>query len=209
MRVLAVMLALAACHRTAPAPSVTFHGDCPALACARIGDAGAALTVTFEGDDLVVAATGGATVTPARIPIGAVLHKLTIRQVVGADEIDFGQTLAIATDGATPATVPVPPVKLGKQLVARLATITRGPVVLANEAAPAPRHTALLAEWSDNIVFGPAKLLEDIDWIAVPTDTALTIYERRTGKVIETKAFPSQPDRNVMKAWLAERVETP
>ena len=227
MRVLAVMLVLAACRGDKPAPAIELRTDaasCPALACARIGDAGASLTVSFSGDDLVVAAAGlpdGAAIaigersspSEIRVPIGGVLHKLTIRQAVGLDEIDFGLRLTATLPGAKPATAPVPPVKLGTQLLARLATVTRGPVVFANEAPPPPRPTIVLAEPGDHIVFGPAKLMEDIDWIAVPvdgeTESTLTIYERRTGKVIETKTFAPQPDRNVMKAWLAERVEQP
>lgn len=221
------MLALVACRSDKPAPALDFRtgaATCPAVACARIGDAGAAVTVSFAGDDLVIFATGvpdGSTIaigertspTEIRVSIGDVLHRLTIRQVVGADEIDFGLRLTVTLPGAKPATAPVPPVKLGKQLVARLATVTRGPVVFANEAPPAPRRTIVLAEAGDHIVFGPAKLMEDIDWIAVPvdgeTESTLTLYERRTGKLIETKTFAAQPDRNVMKAWLAERVELP
>ncbi|MBL9015947.1 MAG: hypothetical protein JNL83_17300 [Myxococcales bacterium] len=227
MRVLAVLLALAACRSDQPAPTIDFRSSatsCPALTCARIGEAGAAATVSFAGDDLVVAASGlpdGSTIaigertsaSEIRVPIGDVLHRLTIRQVVGADEIDFGLRLTVTLAGAKPATAPVPPIKLGTQLVARLATVTRGPVLFANEAPPVPRRTIVLAEPGDHIVFGPAKLLEDIDWIAVPvdgeTEATLTLYERRTGKVIETKTFAAQPDRNVMKAWLAERVEQP
>lgn len=221
---LAPLLALAACKGTAPAPELVFReGDCGALACARL-DAGATIAITLAGDELVARATDlpeGSTITvgdrtsaaEVRIPIGGVLHKLTIRQVVGADEIDFSLPLSLALPGHAPAQARLPPVRLGRQLVERLAAVVRGPVVFANEAAPLPRHTAVLAEWSDNIVFGPAKLMEDIDWIALPvdgeTEATLTIYERRTGKVVEDKTFAAQPDRNVMKAWLAERVEAP
>ena len=207
-----LVLVLVACKHDAPAPQVVFGaGECSALACATV-EGGATIAVTLRGDDLVV--TGdhlpdGASIAPARIAIGGVLHKLTIRQTIGADAIDFGQHLTVTLPGKPPAIVALPPFTLGKQLVARLATITIEPVVFANEAAPPQRHTAVLAEPSDNIVFGPAKLAEDIDWIAVPSDTALTIYERRTGKVVETKAFAAAPDRNVMKAWLAERVTEP
>lgn len=221
---LAALFAVAACSKPAPAPEVVFRPDtCSALTCATL-DAGATIAVTFAGDDLVVRATAlpaGSTIaigertspSELRIPVGDVIHKLTIRQFVGADEIDFGQKLTVTLAGRSPATVPLPRVTLGKPLVARIAAITRGPVRFANEAAPAPRPTVVLAEWSDNIVFGPAKLAEDIDWIAVPTDgeseATLTIYERRTGKVIETKTFAAAPDRNVMKAWLSERIEAP
>src|SRR5438128_2782155 len=79
----AAVLALAACGKDSAPPDVTFSSDphgCPAAPaiCAEVGVA---------GDDLVVTARNlpdGATVSPTRIPIGGVLHKLTIRQAIGA-----------------------------------------------------------------------------------------------------------------------------
>lgn len=201
--------------------------------CAKVGE-DTHVGMKLVGDELLVALgnhIGGTEFTVNKqtgtdgkpllhIKVGDELAKLTIAQVKGEQPVDFHLTLTVDIPHHGVSTAPVPPMKVGRDVVESMRAAADHPIKLAGESDAAPaKHTVLFVPenaW-DAEIDGPAQKLADIDWVAVARrgekktvttcsymsdrgaftvpyegyDETVVIYERKTHKMIDQMAAPA------------------
>ncbi len=241
------LLVLAGCAKSEPDPSTkptpTLTWETPKGAATFAGETGR-IGFDLSGPSYAASATSlptGSTLklgnlstgldtslsAQLRVEVSEKLKALSVKDAFSTtNELDPGVNVEVVFPGNRVVRFPAPARDTRYALVRWYANAGKGPLLFAGEtAAPRKEHTLFKYQeiiMGDPVVFGPAKTVSEIDWIALPIDLPprsgrtcagykksgagagedsfvlsmrdqdITIYDRLSGKKIDSKSFPGE-----------------